>query len=191
MDVAMKSEPDGYTILITNDNAASAPHILKPSYDYTKVLVPVILIATQPQIFAAHPDLDVSSVAEYVAYAKKNPGLGFASSGVGSNQHVVGLWFAKEADIKLEHVPLPRRRAGGHRFARWAREVGLPRAHLDDPALQGRLTQIPGADIRQARADAAGSPDHGGCRLQGSGAGSLVRRLRTDRHAGRAGRDAQ
>ena len=105
MDAAMKSEPDGYTILITNDNAASAPHILKLSYDYTKVLAPVILIATQPQIFAAHPSLGVSSVADYVAYVKKNPGLGFASSGVGSNQHVVGLWFAKEADIKLEHVP--------------------------------------------------------------------------------------
>jgi len=105
MDAAMKSDPDGYTILITNDNAASAPHILKLSYDYTQVLVPVILIATQPQIFAAHPSLGVSSVAEYVVYAKKNPGLGFASSGVGSNQHVVGLWFAKEAGITLEHVP--------------------------------------------------------------------------------------
>jgi tripartite-type tricarboxylate transporter receptor subunit TctC len=105
MDVAMKSTPDGYTILITNDNAASAPHILKLNYDYTNVLVPVILIATQPQIFAAHPSLGVSTVAEYVANAKKNPGVGFATSGVGSNQHVVGLWFAKEADIKLEHVP--------------------------------------------------------------------------------------
>jgi tripartite-type tricarboxylate transporter receptor subunit TctC len=105
MDVAMKSDPDGYTILITNDNAASAPHILKLSYDYTNVLAPVILIATQPQIFAAHPSLGVSTVAEYVANAKKNPGVGFASSGVGSNQHVVGLWFAKEAGIKLEHVP--------------------------------------------------------------------------------------
>jgi tripartite-type tricarboxylate transporter receptor subunit TctC len=105
MDVAMKSTPDGYTVLITNDNAASAPHILKLSYDYTNVLAPVMLIATQPQIFAVHPSLGVSTVAEYVAYAKKNPGLGFASSGVGSNQHVVGLWFAKEAGIKLEHVP--------------------------------------------------------------------------------------
>ncbi|HEY5378559.1 MAG TPA: tripartite tricarboxylate transporter substrate binding protein [Pseudolabrys sp.] len=107
MDVVVKSAPDAYTILITNDNAASAPHILKLAYNYTdtKVLTPVITIATQPQIFAAHPSLGVSSVAEYVAYAKKNPGLGFASSGVGSNQHVVGLWFAKEADIKLEHVP--------------------------------------------------------------------------------------
>lgn len=105
MDMAMKSTPDGYTVLITNDNAASAPYILKLKYDYTKVLLPVIDIAHQPQVFAVHPSLGVGSVAEYVAYAKKNPGLGFASSGVGSNQHVIGLWFAREAGIKLEHVP--------------------------------------------------------------------------------------
>jgi len=105
MDAAMKSAPDGYTILITNDNAAAAPHILNLSYDYTKVLVPIIDIAHQPQVFAVHPSLGVSSVAEYVAYAKKNPGVGFASSGVGSNQHVIGAWFAREAGITLEHVP--------------------------------------------------------------------------------------
>lgn len=105
MDSAMKSAPDGYTILITNDNAASAPHILKLSYDYTKVLMPVIDIAHQPQIFAVHPSLGVNSVAEYVAHAKKNPGVGVATSGVGSNQHVVALWLAKEAGITVEHVP--------------------------------------------------------------------------------------
>jgi tripartite-type tricarboxylate transporter receptor subunit TctC len=105
MDTAMKSAPDGYTFLVTNDNAASAPHILKLSYDYTKVLVPVIDIAHQPQVFAVHPSLGVGSVAEYVAHAKKNPGVGFATSGVGSNQHVIGEWFAREAGIKLDHVP--------------------------------------------------------------------------------------
>lgn len=105
MDSAMRSAPDGYTFLITNDNAASAPHILKLSYDYTKVLLPVIDIAHQPQVLGVHPSLGVNSVKEYVDYAKKNPGLGFASSGVGTNQHVVGEWFAKQAGIKLEHVP--------------------------------------------------------------------------------------
>ena len=105
MDLAMKSAPDGYTILITNDNAASAPYILKLKYDYTKVLVPVIDIAHQPQVFAVHPSLGVGSIKEFVAYVKKNPGLGFASSGVGSNQHVIGLWFARDAGIKMEHVP--------------------------------------------------------------------------------------
>jgi tripartite-type tricarboxylate transporter receptor subunit TctC len=105
MDTAWKATPDGYTILITNDNAASAPHILKLDHDYTKVLLPVIDIAHQPQVLAVHPSLEVNSVAEYVANAKKNPGVGFASSGVGSNQHVIGEWFAREAGIKLEHVP--------------------------------------------------------------------------------------
>ena len=105
MDAAMKAAPDGYTFLITNDNAAIAPHILKLSYDYTKELLPVITITKQPIGFAVHPSLAVKSIADLVTYVKKNPGLGFASSGVGSNQHVLGVWFAKEAGIKLEHVP--------------------------------------------------------------------------------------
>jgi tripartite-type tricarboxylate transporter receptor subunit TctC len=105
MDVAMKATPDGYTFLVTNDNAAIAPHILNLSYDYTKELLPVITITRQPIGFAVNPSIGVKTVAELVVYAKNNPGLGFASSGVGSNQHVLGAWFAKEAGIKLEHVP--------------------------------------------------------------------------------------
>jgi tripartite-type tricarboxylate transporter receptor subunit TctC len=105
MDAAMKSDPDGYTVLITNDNAASAPHIMHLSYDYTKELVPVCYLGRQSQILAVHKDLGVSSVKELVDYVKKNPGLSFATSGVGSNQHVVGEWFAKEAGLKMEHVP--------------------------------------------------------------------------------------
>ena len=105
MDLAMKSPPDGYTVLITNDNAASAPHIMGLSYDYTKELVPVCYLGRQSQIMAVHKDLGVSSVKELVDYVKANPGLGYATSGVGSNQHVVGAWFAKEAGLKLDHVP--------------------------------------------------------------------------------------
>src|SRR5580658_6193855 len=105
MDAAMKAAPDGYTFLVANDNAAIAPHILKLPYDYTKELLPVITISEQPIVFAVNPSLGVKSVAELVAYTKKNPGLGFASSGVGSNQHVLGAWFAREAEISLQHVP--------------------------------------------------------------------------------------
>jgi tripartite-type tricarboxylate transporter receptor subunit TctC len=105
MDAAMKSAPDGYTVLITNDNAASAPHIMNLSYDYTKQLLPVCYLGRQSQFLAVHSSLGVSTVKELVEYVKKNPGLGYASSGVGSNQHVAGEWFAKEAGIKIEHVP--------------------------------------------------------------------------------------
>ena len=54
MDMAMKSPPDGYTVLITNDNAASAPHIMRLSYDYTKELAPVCYLGRQSQIMAVH-----------------------------------------------------------------------------------------------------------------------------------------
>ena len=105
MDLAMKSAPDGYTVLVTNDNAASAPHILGLPYDYTKELVPVINLAWQPQVLAVHPSLGVNSVAEPIAHVKANPGLGYASSGVGSNQHILGEWFKRESGLKLDHVP--------------------------------------------------------------------------------------
>jgi tripartite-type tricarboxylate transporter receptor subunit TctC len=135
MDLAMKSEPDGYTILITNDNAASTPHILKLTCDYTKVLVPIIDLAHVPLVLAVHPSLGVNSVAEFVDYVKKNPGLGFASSGVGSDQHVLGLWFAKEAGIKLEHVPYRGAAAalgdflGGHVLAAFLGPTALINQH--------------------------------------------------------------
>jgi tripartite-type tricarboxylate transporter receptor subunit TctC len=105
MDMAMRSPPDGYTVLITNDNAASAPHILGLAYDYTKELVPVINLAWQPQVLAAHPSLGVTSLAQLIEYAKANPGLGYATSGVGTNQHILGEWFKRESGLKLDHVP--------------------------------------------------------------------------------------
>ena len=105
MDAALKSPPDGYTVLITNDNAASAPHIMHLSYDYTKELLPICYIGRQPQILAAHSSLGVNTLRELVAYVKANPGLGVATSGVGSNQHVLAEWFKREANIKIDHVP--------------------------------------------------------------------------------------
>ncbi|HEY1430979.1 MAG TPA: tripartite tricarboxylate transporter substrate binding protein, partial [Stellaceae bacterium] len=73
--------------------------------DYLKELVPVIQLARQPLALAAHPSLAVSSVAELIATAKRRPGLGCATSGAGSNQHVLLEWFAQMAHIKLDHVP--------------------------------------------------------------------------------------
>ena len=62
MDAAMKSAPDGYTVLITNDNAASAPHIMNLSYDYTKQLQPVCYLGRQSQFLAVHSSLGISTV---------------------------------------------------------------------------------------------------------------------------------
>jgi tripartite-type tricarboxylate transporter receptor subunit TctC len=106
IDTAMKSPPDGYSVLITNDNVASAPHVLGLNVDFLKELLPVAILGRQPQALAVHPSLvGINSVADLIALVKQRPGMGCATSGVGSNQHVLLSWFAREAQIKLDHVP--------------------------------------------------------------------------------------
>jgi tripartite-type tricarboxylate transporter receptor subunit TctC len=105
IETAAKSPPDGYSVLVTNDNVASAPHVLRVNTDYVKDLVPVTQLSQQTLVLAVHSSFDVKSVADLIAAAKAKPGMGFATSGVGSNQHILGEWFAKEAGIKLDHVP--------------------------------------------------------------------------------------
>jgi tripartite-type tricarboxylate transporter receptor subunit TctC len=105
IETVIKSPPDGYSVLVTNDNVVSAPYVLKLANNYLKDLVPVIRLARQPLALAAHPALGVSSVAELIQVAKERPGLGCATSGAGSNQHVLLEWFAQMASIKLDHVP--------------------------------------------------------------------------------------
>ena len=105
IEAVMKSPADGYTVLFSNDNIASAPQILKVNGDYNKDLVPVIFIARQPLVWAVHASLNINTMAEFVAAMKTKPGKGYATSGVGSNQHFLGEWFLKEAGIKLDHVP--------------------------------------------------------------------------------------
>jgi tripartite-type tricarboxylate transporter receptor subunit TctC len=105
IETVAKSPADGYTVLFSNDNIASAPQILKVSGDYLKDLVPVIFIARQPLVWAVHQNLNINTMAEFIATMKKTPGRGYATSGVGSNQHFLGEWLLKEAGIKLDHVP--------------------------------------------------------------------------------------
>jgi tripartite-type tricarboxylate transporter receptor subunit TctC len=61
-----------------------------------------------------HPSLGVSTVAELVALAKAKPGMGYATSGAGSQQHIAAEWFAKLAGIQLTHVPY---KGGGQAIA--------------------------------------------------------------------------
>jgi tripartite-type tricarboxylate transporter receptor subunit TctC len=105
IETAAKSPPDGYSVLVTNDNVASAPHVLRVNTDYVKDIVPVIQLSQQTLVLAVHSSFEVKTIAELIAAAKAKPGMGFATSGVGSNQHILGEWFAKEAGIKLDHVP--------------------------------------------------------------------------------------
>ena len=104
-EFAAKSTPDGYTVLIAPDQVTSLPHVLKANFDPLKDFLPVIQLSRQPVVLAVHPKLGVSTLAELVTLAKQRPGLSYATSGVGSQQHMAAEWFAKIAGIKLDHVP--------------------------------------------------------------------------------------
>ena len=104
-DYVAKQAPDGYVVLSSADALPASAHLYKLPYDPMKDLLPVIQFTRQPLVLAVHPSLGVSSVAELIALAKAKPGMGYATSGSGSGQHMVGEWFAKLAGIQLTHVP--------------------------------------------------------------------------------------
>jgi tripartite-type tricarboxylate transporter receptor subunit TctC len=110
IETVAHSVPDGNTVLIVTDRAASAPHIFKLSVDPLKDLVPVIQISRQPVVLAVHRSLAVNSMAEFKSVVQGRGAIGYATSGVGTEQHLVGAWFAKLSGLKLEHVPY---RGGG------------------------------------------------------------------------------
>jgi tripartite-type tricarboxylate transporter receptor subunit TctC len=111
IEYAAKSTPDGYTILIGTDAVSCNPHVYKMDIDPLKELVPVIELSHQPIALAANPSLGVTTLAQLTELVKRQPGLGFATgSGAGSQQAMVGLWYAKLAGITLEQVPY---RGGG------------------------------------------------------------------------------
>ena len=78
----------------------------KLPYDPNKDLVPVSRVSWFPNVLLVTPSLPVNSVAELIAYAKKNPGkVNFGSAGIGASSHLAGELFKTMANIDITHVP--------------------------------------------------------------------------------------
>jgi len=107
-DLAAHAAPDGYTLLF----ATSATHIIashaiaKLPYDPLRDFTPVINIAYATSVVVVSPTLPVTTLDELIAYARERPGkVNYASSGVGSANHMDTEVFAALAGIKLTHIP--------------------------------------------------------------------------------------
>jgi tripartite-type tricarboxylate transporter receptor subunit TctC len=101
------ADPDGYTLVMSQAGSLTvAPFLYKLDYDPIKDFAPIGIAAETPEILTINPLLPVKTVAEFVAYAKSNPGkLDFASPGVGTLPHLLGEQLQLAAGIKLTHVP--------------------------------------------------------------------------------------
>jgi tripartite-type tricarboxylate transporter receptor subunit TctC len=102
-----KARPDGYTILIATSALAINPSLYPDvGYDPKKDFAPVGLIATSANLVLVRQSLPVHSMAELIAFAKKEPGkLNFASTGTGTSTHLAAELFAAMADVKLTAIP--------------------------------------------------------------------------------------
>jgi tripartite-type tricarboxylate transporter receptor subunit TctC len=103
-----KSEPDGYTLLLGyTGTLAIAPSLYRNAgYDPRKDFEPIGMIGSSPSSLVVHPSFPAKTVAEFVAYAKANPGkVNFGSAGIGTVGHITGEYFAQATGIKIVHIP--------------------------------------------------------------------------------------
>ncbi len=104
---AARATPDGHTLLLaTNTGQAIAPHMLKLSFDPLKDLQGIGLVVSVPQVLLVGEKEKARNVAELVTAMKANPtGYNYASSGVGSTQHIAGEALNIAAGTHASHVP--------------------------------------------------------------------------------------
>jgi tripartite-type tricarboxylate transporter receptor subunit TctC len=106
-DATAKAPRDGYTLLVaTNTGQAIAPHLLKLAYDPMKDLQPIGMVVVVPHLLLVGPNETAKDIRALVAAMKSKPaGYSYASSGIGSTQHIAGEALNLAAGTKALHIP--------------------------------------------------------------------------------------
>ncbi|MCC7485227.1 MAG: tripartite tricarboxylate transporter substrate binding protein [Burkholderiales bacterium] len=141
--VAVKTPPDGYTLLMVISTHTVLPHIKRSlQYDITQDFTPVVRVAEAPNIVVTHPSLPARNIPELIALAKKNPGqLDYPGSGYGGPAHLAGVLFDQFAGTKLNFIPY--KGAGPSLVALMGGHVTLM-----FPAITGALPHVRSGKIR-------------------------------------------
>jgi tripartite-type tricarboxylate transporter receptor subunit TctC len=103
-----KATPDGYTLLLGASNThAINPHLIKTAYDHVKDFNAVTLFAVGPLLLLVNPNrLPVKTVPELIDVLKRNPDkYSFASTSIGTGQHMAGELFKLMTGTAIQHVP--------------------------------------------------------------------------------------
>src|ERR1041385_4930008 len=105
------SPPDGYTLLLVSPpHAINATLYRKLPYNFLEEIVPVAGLASGPNVMEVHPSVPAKTVAEFIEYAKANPGkVHFASAGNGTTIHLSGELFMAMTGVKMQHRSEERR----------------------------------------------------------------------------------
>jgi tripartite-type tricarboxylate transporter receptor subunit TctC len=105
-EFAVKSPPDGYTLLLIAGSYTVNPSIYKLSFDPVNDITPLVQLSQGPFLVAVHPSVPAKTLKELIDYARKEPDkLSYASAGSGSITHLASELFLDMAKIKMVHVP--------------------------------------------------------------------------------------
>jgi len=107
-NMVAKATPDGHVLMFGDSGSLAINPALNPNlgYDPIKDFAPVTALVSLPTILVANPSVPASTLAEFVALARKEPGkLSFGSAGAGSIHHLTMAIFADRTGIDLLHVP--------------------------------------------------------------------------------------
>src|SRR4051812_11185841 len=106
-EIAAKSPPDGYTLLMYTTNFTIHPSIYKSlPYDFLQAFAPVTQTSAVPMILIAHPSVPARTVKELIAQARLSPGrVNYASSGFGGITHMAGELLNNLAQVRMTHIP--------------------------------------------------------------------------------------
>jgi tripartite-type tricarboxylate transporter receptor subunit TctC len=106
-EAAVRATPDGYTLLlVTPPNVINATMYKNLNFNFMRDIAPVSGIMRTPFIMEVNTSLPVKSVAEFIAYAKANPGrINYGSSGIGTGSHVAAELFKFMTSVNIVHVP--------------------------------------------------------------------------------------
>jgi tripartite-type tricarboxylate transporter receptor subunit TctC len=112
IEAVVRAPSDGYTLLLAGPfSVINATLYEKLNYDYSRDIAPVASIVRVPNVLVVNPSVPASTVPEFIAYAKANPGkINMASAGSGSTPHLCGELFKMMAGVNMQHVPY---RGGG------------------------------------------------------------------------------
>ena len=105
-EAVVRASPDGYTLLLASAANAINATMFNLSFDFIRDIAPIAGIVRVPLVMEVHPSIPAKTVADFIAYAKANPGkVNMASSGIGSLPHAAGEMFKTMAGLDLFHVP--------------------------------------------------------------------------------------
>jgi tripartite-type tricarboxylate transporter receptor subunit TctC len=106
-EVVARASPDGYTLLMAaTANALNATLYEKLNFNFIRDIAPVASVAATTYVMVVTPSMPANTVAEFIAYAKANPGkINMTSTGNGSGTHVFGELFKMMTGINMVHVP--------------------------------------------------------------------------------------